>query len=57
MSLFEKEKNDLKGLFKNYLDYAYLKRNHKGEYKNKYKRIFSLPWIIKEIRDLLLKLN
>ena len=56
MSLFEKEKNDFQNLFKIFIDYSNLKRTHKGEKKNKCKRIFSLPWIIKEIRDLLFKI-
>ena len=56
LNLFESEKNDFQNLFKNYSDYASLKRNRKGDIKNKYKRIFSLPWIIKDIRDLLISL-
>jgi len=56
LSLFEYEKKDFQKLFKNYSDYVSLKRNHKGDIKNKYKRIFSLPWIIKDIRDLLISL-
>ena len=55
LSLFEKEKNDFKELFEEYEDYANLKEKNKGENKNKYKRIFSLPWVIKDIRDLLIK--
>ena len=52
LSLFEKEKKDLQKLFKDYREYANLKRN-KNETKNKYKRIFSLPWIIKDINEKL----
>ena len=60
MSLFEMEKSDFKDLFKDYKDYTSIKQKKKGENrdnKNKYKRIFSLPWIIKEIRNYLLKIN
>ena len=56
MSLFEKEKDDFLLLFNKYQDYANLKQNKKEENKNKYKRIFSLPWVIKEIRELLIKI-
>ena len=56
MSLFEKEKDDFQLLFNKYKDYAYLKQNKKGENKNKYKRIFSLPWVIKEIREKLINI-
>ena len=56
LSLLEKEKNDFQELFKEYNDYSTLKIKSKGENKNKYKRIFSLPWIIKDIRDLLIKM-
>ena len=56
MSIFEKEKNDFQELFKDYNDYASIKQKKKGENKNKYKRIFSLPWIIKDISNHLLKL-
>ena len=54
MSLFEKEKDDFQLLFNKYEDYANLKQKKRGENKNRYKRIFSLPWAIKEIRELLL---
>ena len=53
MSLFEKEKDDFQLLFNKYEDYANLKQKKRGENKNRYKRIFSLPWAIKEIRELL----
>ena len=56
LSLFEKEKNEFKILFKDYSSYANLKQNNRNENKNKYKRIFSLPWIIKEIRENLLSI-
>ena len=56
MSLFEKEKDDFKLLFNKYEDYAYLKQRKRGENKNKYKRIFSLPWVIKDIRKLLIEI-
>ena len=56
MSLFEREKNDFQRLFKNYEDYASIKQKNKGDNKNKYKRIFSLPWIIKGIRECLVKI-
>jgi len=56
MSLFEKEKDDFQLLFNKYEDYANLKQSKKGENKNKYKRIFSLPWVIKDIRELLINL-
>ena len=56
LSLFEKEKNDFQVLFKDYSSYANLKQNNRTENKNKYKRIFSLPWIIKEIREELLSI-
>lgn len=55
IDLFEKEKIVFQGLFKKYEVYANLKHNNQKENKNKYKRIFSLPWIIKEVRDSLLK--
>ena len=54
--LFEKEKNDFKELFKKYDDYSNLKRNNKEDNKNRYKRIFSLPWVIKDIRELLISI-
>ena len=54
LSLFEKEKNDFQILFKDYSIYANLKKNNRTETKNKYKRIFSLPWIIKEVSEQLL---
>ena len=57
LSLFEKEKNDFQILFKKYSTYANLKKNNKNENKNKYKRIFSLPWIIEEIKKQLLSLK
>ena len=56
MSIFEKEKNDYQELFKDYNVYATIKQNKNEENKNKYKRIFSLPWIIEDIRYHLLKL-
>jgi len=56
MSLFEKEKDDFKLLFNKYEDYAYLKQRNRGENKNKYKRIFSLPWVIEDIRKLLIEI-
>ena len=56
MSLFEKEKDDFQLLFNKYEDYANLKQNKKGDNKNKYKRIFSLPWVIKEIREKLINI-
>ncbi len=52
LTLFENERN----IFKDYNEYENLKIIKEGEIKNKYKKIFSLPWIIKEIRDFLLKL-
>ena len=52
LTLFENERN----IFKNYDEYENLKVIKEGDNKNKYKKIFSLPWIIKEIRDILLKL-
>ena len=55
MILFEKEKDDFQSLFNEYEDYANLKQNKRGENKNKYKRIFSLPWVIEDIRKLLIK--
>jgi len=54
MSLFEKEKDDFQLLFNKYKDYANLKQKRRDDNKNKYKRIFSLPWIIKDIRELLI---
>ena len=57
LSLFEFEKYDFQNLFNNYSDYDNLKRYHKGDNKSKYKRIFSLPWIIKDIKDLLISLS
>ena len=56
MSLFEKEKDDFLLLFNKYQDYANLKQNKKEENKNKYKRIFSLPWVIKEIKEKLINI-
>ena len=56
MSLLETEKDDFQSLFKNYKDYANLKQKNRKENKNKYKRIFSLPWIIKGIRECLVKI-
>ena len=56
MSLFEKEKDDFQLLFNKYEDYANLKQKKRGENKNRYKRIFSLPWAIKEIRELLINI-
>ena len=56
MSLFEKEKDDFRLLFNKYQDYAILKQKKRGENKNKYKRIFSLPWVIKEIREKLINI-
>ena len=56
MSLFENEKNDFQNLFNEYQDYASIKQKNIGENKNKYKRIFSLPWIIKEIRNCLINI-
>jgi len=54
MSLFEKEKHDFQLLFNKYKDYANLKQKRRDDNKNKYKRVFSLPWIIKDIRELLI---
>ena len=53
ISLFEKEKDDLKILFPSYHKYSNIKVRHKQENKNKFKRVFSLPWIINDIRKLL----
>ena len=55
ISLFEKEKDDLKILFPSYHKYSNIKVRHKQENKNKFKRVFSLPWIINDIRKLLIK--
>ena len=55
LSLFEKEKEDFKKIFPTYYDYSSLKQKNQDENKNKYKRIFSLPWIINDIRKLLIK--
>ena len=55
LSLFEEEKNEFKMKFNDYQDYNDLKHSHK-DYKNRYKRIFSLPWVIKDIRNLLMNL-
>ena len=56
LSLFEKEKNDFEELFEEYKDYSNLKEKNRRENKNRYKRIFSMPWVIKDIRDLLIKI-
>ena len=56
LSLFVNEKDDYQKLFKDYQDYSKLKQSLKGENKNKYKRIFSLPWVVKDIRNILIKL-
>ena len=56
MSLFETEKNDFQILFNHNNKYVNFKQKHKGDNKNKYKRIFSLPWVIKEIRNFLLNI-
>ena len=56
ISIFEIEKFDFKKVFTKYINYANLKQKNKNTNKNKFKRIFSLPWVIKDIRDLLLKL-
>ena len=64
ISLFEEEKNEFKKLFKEYQEYDDLKHSknrvkdmdNNKLYKNKYKRIFSLPWVIKEVRNLLMKI-
>ena len=56
MSLFETEKNDFQILFNHNHKYVNFKQKHKGDNKNKYKRIFSLPWVIKEIRNFLLNI-
>ena len=53
-SLFEKEKEDMKYWFPDYDAFQKFKENHKHDAKNRYKRIFSLPWILKDVRDLLL---
>ena len=50
ISLFENDKKE----FKDYNEYANLKQNNERDNKNKYKQIFSLPWIIEDIRKLLL---
>ena len=56
MNLFEKEKIDFQLLFNKYEDYANLKQKKRKDNKNKYKRIFSLPWVIKDIRELLINI-